>query len=418
MIVRAFKLESEGLRFVFVPKLKKLFSINPTNFNELPLAFNLDVDEFTESPNKKNSRACSVVLVLTGQCNLNCIYCYEVDNDSNRVSSLMTSKIGRAAVDHLVKMAIKSNIKVVRIVFFGGEPTLAFNLLKSLHSYFVAKCREAGLTPRSGISTNGTFSRSLGRWLIQSLDFINFSLDGPPCVQVFHRSKSSIRGLRNALDLYGEAPQKITFRATISSISVKILPEIVDWFESTFPYCRIHLEPLSPHNDLCRDLVPNPRTFFENFLRARQAHMDDKIRLKTSVSESKNNTKGFCGAVGENFVVGPDGTVVSCHRFALSNESCQTPFWYGHYSSKLKQFIFDQNRLNALASMDSNRIPTCFECFANSYCRGDCPAIKYVDLPSNFIFRLSSRCDEIRYFVGKILAQEYHRIRASDSNRG
>ena len=89
----------------------------------------------------------SIMLVLTSQCNLRCAYCFENAKGPGR----MEWKILKAALD----LALKHGRRRTRIVFYGGEPLLEFDLTRKAIAYAErarAKHKRVSFT----IVTNGT----------------------------------------------------------------------------------------------------------------------------------------------------------------------------------------------------------------------------------------------------------------------
>ena len=74
-----------------------------------------------------------ITITLTQSCNLSCVYCYE-QYKSPRTIRLETAKriIDREMEDY-------SAFENIEIDFFGGEPFLAFETLKSLTDYINQK---------------------------------------------------------------------------------------------------------------------------------------------------------------------------------------------------------------------------------------------------------------------------------------
>ncbi len=88
------------------------------------------------------------ILHLTQQCNLRCRYCYAAKG--NRPS--MSMETARKAID----LAIKSGKNSACISYFGGEPLLAFDKIRTLTDYAKQQGRKAGKKMYFRLSTNGT----------------------------------------------------------------------------------------------------------------------------------------------------------------------------------------------------------------------------------------------------------------------
>lgn len=66
-----------------------------------------------------------LTLVITHKCNLNCIYCYEVNKDTQEMSLDMAKSI-------LMRYLNNTDFDAVAINLFGGEPFLRFPFIKDL----------------------------------------------------------------------------------------------------------------------------------------------------------------------------------------------------------------------------------------------------------------------------------------------
>ena len=69
-------------------------------------------------------------LILTSGCNLACKYCFEKNCESH---GSMENTIAKSAVDLLLDYS--ANESNLTILFFGGEPTLKFDLIKEITIY-------------------------------------------------------------------------------------------------------------------------------------------------------------------------------------------------------------------------------------------------------------------------------------------
>ncbi len=107
-----------------------------------------------------------VNLLLTTQCNMDCVYCYGGKGRDNSLSGgsynlkkeNMPPEIGCAAVDYLLKTAASSSRgHPGGINFFGGEPLLNLSTLRAILEYAEGQSRKYSLDlPRFSITTNGT----------------------------------------------------------------------------------------------------------------------------------------------------------------------------------------------------------------------------------------------------------------------
>ncbi|MGE5328324.1 MAG: radical SAM protein [Deltaproteobacteria bacterium] len=126
-------------------------------------------------------------LFLTDDCNMRCSYCFESTNRCN--NSYMSLETAKKSVDFLIDNAIKHNIKLITLTFFGGEPLLNLDVMTKIFPYAVAKGNEYNIQVRFAIITNGTiYNKEYEKFLLdvykatKYID-IQISTDGIPEVQ-------------------------------------------------------------------------------------------------------------------------------------------------------------------------------------------------------------------------------------------
>lgn len=95
-------------------------------------------------------QALSVWLHVTNRCNLECDYCYVAKTDSD-----MTDEVGQAAIDSVIRSAVRGGFKEIKLKFAGGEPTLNLKLVYALHAYALKQATRAGLTLDAVLLSNG-----------------------------------------------------------------------------------------------------------------------------------------------------------------------------------------------------------------------------------------------------------------------
>lgn len=127
-----------------------------------------------------------LILQVTQSCNLRCEYCTYSGNYYTRTHSIkkMPAETAFKAVDFMVKHSKEK--KVVSIGFYGGEPLLAFDLIKQVIEYIEANY--AGKNFKYTITTNGTLlTEEIIDYLVAKDFVLMISLDGPEEVHNRHR---------------------------------------------------------------------------------------------------------------------------------------------------------------------------------------------------------------------------------------
>ncbi len=110
--------------------------------------------------------------VVTHECNLNCVYCYESTRDKQKITAEQVKAI-------IAEYLNKEELKNVQIDFFGGEPWLKFALIKEVCEWVWSK--EWKNSYKFFTTTNGTLVHGeIQEWLRQNRGrfWCGLSLDG------------------------------------------------------------------------------------------------------------------------------------------------------------------------------------------------------------------------------------------------
>ena len=325
----------------------------------------------------KNFLPVSVTLFLTTGCNLSCIYCYA---DSGRSIKYMPIQIAEAALNQVIKNALKLGKNTVNLHFHGGgEPTYAWDLLIRIIDDFYCLCEKYQINPKITLGTNVFLNKEKVKFLIKKTHGAAVSLDGFEEIQNFQRpcknGKGSFKVVFSAIKEMDKKDYPYGIRCTVTSKSVEFLKEIVRFVANEFSCKKIQFEPVF----LCGKatgaqwMLPPREIFVESFREARQEGKKYGIDVKLSGARIDFPNGRFC-RVGENFFVTHSGFVTSCLEVVHENDPRAKYFFYGKYNQEKKNFDFDYKKLNFLRSLWVKNYKDCKDCFAKWYCGGDCPA--------------------------------------------
>ena len=115
----------------------------------------------------------ALCLNIAHDCNLRCEYCFAGKGDYCQGRMLMTEEVGKAAIDYLLHYSQgRHNLEVD---FFGGEPTINFDVVKKVVEYARSKEKEFDKKFRFTITTNGLILND------DMMDFINREMYNVVC---------------------------------------------------------------------------------------------------------------------------------------------------------------------------------------------------------------------------------------------
>ena len=279
----------------------------------------------TIPPNKRKF----VTLILTESCNLACTYCYE----HYKTKNTMPLEVAKKIIDD--EMTKQDFSELVCFDFFGGEPFLEFEKIKTLVEYI--KNKKFDKPWELFVGTNGTLvHHEIQDWLIENLGVVNcgLSLDGTKFMHDINRSNSFDM---IDLDFFLKTYPNIIIKMTVS---IQTLPHIaegvkflhqrgfksitcnlaygIDWSE---PNNKETLE--KQLNELIEFYLENPSLKPCSML---------NFPIESVCLTQQNTTQKFCGAGTQMHTYDVKGDMYPCHFF--------TPFSAGEKSADAKNIKF------------------------------------------------------------------------------
>lgn len=323
-------------------------------------------------------RPTNVTFLPTSDCNLRCAYCYA---DSGVKVVYLDAHAAKAAVDFVFANAVARTEKRVQVGFLGGgEPFLAWDLVQDIVAWSRSRASETGIEVFFTGVTNGVLPEQHVHWLVDNFRYLNVSIDGPEATHDRHRPMKGGRGsfssvLRTVRILNGRG-FKFAIRSTVSSLSVQEMVPTVEYFCDELRATQIQLEPLFSCGR-CRthrDLAPEPAIFADNFKKCVPIALSAGAELLCSAVRLDVLTSTFCGAMGENFYVTPEGYVTACTEVSSSDEALSEQFFIGKYDQGRQEYVLWDEKRNMLSSRVVDNLPDCQQCIAKWHCAGGCPS--------------------------------------------
>jgi uncharacterized protein len=319
----------------------------------------------------------SVTLFPTSDCNLRCVYCFASAGETKKD---MPFEIAKSAIDYIIANALQKNMTEVKLGFHGGgEPFLPklYSLNKTIVNYAKEQCSKEKLNIEFSGGSNGVHSQEVLKWIVNNINHVQLSFDGPKEIQDSQRSNSFDKVIKT-LEYFEKKNFSYGIRTTITENSVKRMQELVEFFHTYAPHAKsLHFEPLAEAGR-CKDTyfrMPDLDTFFKNFISASSKAKEYNVKLYASSCGEFDKLKTvYCGAAGENFYVTPEGYVTSCIEVSKLSDPRSKTFFYGKYNFVTKSFEFNLEQLQKLRTRYCPNIPACANCFAKYSCAGDCLA--------------------------------------------
>ena len=328
----------------------------------------------------------ALCLNIAHDCNLRCEYCFAGKGDYCQGRMLMTEEVGKAAIDYLLHYSQgRHNLEVD---FFGGEPTINFDVVKKVVEYARSKEKEFDKKFRFTITTNGLILND------DMMDFINremynvvCSVDGRKEINDRVRARVDGSGCYDAIIPHfqelirrreasgNDENWQYYVRGTFTKYNKDFGNDVMHMFDLGFD--QISFEPVvadakQPYALTYEDL---PDVFAE-YERLSKLIIENKksagkhfnfYHFMIDLDQGPCAIKRLrgCGCGNEYVAITPDGDVYPCHQFV------------GHEEWKMGN-VFDlsinKEMKDNFARATVYHKSKCQECWAKFYCSGGCNA--------------------------------------------
>jgi len=333
----------------------------------------------------------SLCIHIAHDCNLRCAYCFAGEGDYGQISrGKMPPEIGKKSIDFLI--AKSGNRRNLEIDFFGGEPTLNFETVKTIVEYARSKEAALGKKFRFTITTNGILlDDKKMEYINRNMDNVVLSLDGRKEVNDKMRKR-----FRSRLSSYDEVVPKFQklaetrghqnyyMRGTYTRENIDFAKDVLHMADLGF--LQISIEPVvgpdTASYTIRREDVPAICAEYEKLA----VEMAERRRNKDKPPNRHVNFNFFhfmldmeggpcaakritgCGAGTEYLAVTPEGDLYPCHQFVGYEQFCL---------GNLESGIIKTEWQEAFSRCNVYTKPECDDCWAKYFCSGGCAANAY-----------------------------------------
>jgi len=352
-------------------------------------------------------------LMLTEDCNQCCDYCFvEGKNPSNP----MNRETARKAIDFLFKRSRKK--PDLKILFFGGEPMLAFELIREIVLYVEEKQAETGKKVSFDMTTNGTlFDEERASFLsTHSVKYL-ISIDGDRETHDLHRQttdgRSSYLRIIHSLPLFKRYQPWLGARMTVHPDTVdRILENVMHLAGLGFNQFLVGpatgIEWSDRGLDTYRDRMIMVTRWLKEEIDKGNNFRINSLEESVAMMGGKSNFWG-CRAGRHSITVTARGTIFPCSKM-LGVDNLEGIYPLGTLDDGITEI---NNRLSLCGMVPVER-QTCLDCRWADTCMGGCFATNYQATgspfsPDPFECRLKSRTMEIALAAEEILGAEFFR---------
>lgn len=319
----------------------------------------------------------ALALTVAQSCNLACTYCYASGGDFGGAATRMSWPVARTAIDQLISGTPPGGM--VKIAFMGGEPLIAFDLIRRAVGYARHRASTRAIKLGFSITTNATLlSRDMAEFLAEHRFAVTVSLDGDRAANDRLRPARGGRGSfeRVAARL---APLIARDGAVALSARVTATPSNLD-LPATMAalgglgFQSVGVSPLvasatgtgelaaADYRRLLRAMIACGDAWIEATLAGRDHPF---ANLATALVELHRGVarEHSCGAARDYLAVDAQGRFSACHRFVNDPLGAL---------GDLENGVDETARAGWLADRAVSRQAPCTACWARRLCGGGC----------------------------------------------
>lgn len=343
---------------------------------------------YSEPPNLEGIRynedniVKALCLHVAHDCNLRCNYCFASQGDFKGDRSIMSSDVGKKALEFLVENS--GNRRNLEVDFFGGEPLMNFNLVKELVHYGRELEKNNEKHFRFTITTNGVLlDEEIIDFINEHMDNVVLSLDGRK--EINDKMRRTISGdgsydiilpkFKKLVDKRGDKEYYI--RGTFTSYNTDFSKDALHFYEKGFK--KISIEPVVTSPDMDYALrEEHIEPVLQEYEKFSKDYMDIKKKDKDflffhfmiDLDQGPCLIKRAvgCGAGSEYMAVTPQGDLYACHQFVDDDDFKIGDVFKGVTNTNIREKFKKANVYNK---------EECSKCWARFYCSGGCHANAY-----------------------------------------
>lgn len=267
----------------------------------------------------------TLILKMVGFCDLACRYCYDFRTET--YSLRMSQETAQRAITQALGCAGPE----LRVLFHGGEPLLAFDLIRRLVPFAKAEAGRADRKVSFAVQSNGLhFSPEVIEFLLAEQFAIGISIDGPREVndrdRVDHRGRGKLAEIEDTLRRNPRLRAVAGVLTTITSRNADRLLETAEYVAglSIKRWETTLFQPLGRAAGRSAEFVPETSAVIGSYLalfdaveagRFEQMSIGPVLRYVGNVLSEERRSMCLCdgcGAASQLVTVNVDGTIQAC----------------------------------------------------------------------------------------------------------
>jgi radical SAM protein with 4Fe4S-binding SPASM domain len=299
----------------------------------------------------------AVHLNLTNKCNLQCIYCYAGDRAPSE--DALSREDWFSLIESINTIGSRTTIELT-----GGEPLLVPYAID-----LAAFARQRG--NRVHLLTNGLLiDRETAAAMKENVDLVRISLDGStPAIHDYHRGAGSFAAASRAVDLLISAGAPVQVSMTVTQKNLHDIAQMAARFGSLVSFAPLFR---TPRVRGLRSLWITGRAYYRALLSV--PGLNPLNCLYSCLQQASSARIIKCSIGDAEISIANTGDVYPCHLLHLP------AFLAGNIKHQPLDAIYrNSDRLQALRSLNVDRIKGCSVCDIRYICGGACRARSFYE---------------------------------------
>ncbi len=318
----------------------------------------------------------AMCLHLAHDCNLRCGYCFAKGGAFAGRRELMSEEVAHAAIDFLA--GVSGSRRNLEVDFFGGEPLMNFEVLKSTVAHARAIEKERKKNFRFTVTTNAyEVTDEMKRYIEENMHNVVVSIDGRPHVHDAVRKTADGGGsyaqvAQNAKSLLLSRKGEYYVRGTFTADNLDFAEDVLHVADMGFEGVSIEPVVTRAKNAIREEHLPAIFAEYDRLAAEyeKRRQEDDgftffHFMVDLNAGPCRQKRVRGCGAGTEYVAVTPNGDIYPCHQFAGRPELKMGTVFGRTLDEKIAQ-DFD--------ACDIYHMEACKACWAKYYCSGGCAA--------------------------------------------
>ncbi len=339
-------------------------------------------ENYVDSFKDRQTVVKALCLHIAHDCNLACKYCFAEEGEYHGRRALMSFEVGKKALDFLV--ANSGNRVNLEVDFFGGEPTLNFDVVKQIVEYGRSLEKEHNKKFRFTLTTNGVLlNDEILEFANKEMGNVVLSIDGRKEVndrmRPFRGGQGSYDTIVPKFKHVAESRNQTNYyvRGTYTHYNLDFSEDVLHLADLGFE--QISVEPVvaQPTDDYAirEEDIPKLKEEYDKLAaemikRRKEGRPFNFFHFMIDLEGGPCVVKRLsgCGSGCEYLAVTPWGDLYPCHQF-VGNEK----FLMGNVDEGIKR----EDITNEFKQCNVYAKEKCRKCFAKFYCSGGCAANAY-----------------------------------------